>query len=330
MDLIERYVKAVSRRLPEKRRADVEAELRSAIMDVADGRGATTEDEVAAVLREFGDPATVAAGYDPSGQYLIGPELYPSYLRILGQGVAIAVAIAGMWLAVRLAIGASGPMEVGHELWNAVEIAFRATIGTLIGITATFVVFQRIGVTKTLTRREWDPRDLPAQLDADRVSRLESGFSLVVLAIAMAIIGAIGREAQTGIGDAPAILRPLMRGALLTGIPWLIASMLVEAIMHAGLIVEGRRRLWTRGLHVASDVLAVVAFGIAAVAVVGERDVLRSVGMPDPAITVLYMTLLLIALGIGVGAVTREHRITRRRAEERAGTGRPAVPPLPV
>ena len=330
MDLIERYVKAVSRRLPEKRRADVELELRSAIMDALDARGGTTDDDVAAVLLELGDPAEVAAGYHPSGEYLIGPELYPSYRRVVAQGMAIAVAIAGLWLAVRLVIGAASPMEAGDEVWNALELAFRAVVGTLIGVTATFVVFQRIGVTKSLTKPEWDPRRLPAHLEADRVNRAESAISIVVLAIAMSIVGAIGYEAQGGMGRAPEILRPLMRGALLAAIPWLIASMLLEVVMHAGLILEGRRRAWSRVLHVGSDALAVVAFGIAALSVIREEPVLLSVGMPGRVITSVWLTLLAIGLGIGVGAIVRERRLSRRRSEERAGAARPTYPAVPA
>lgn len=326
MELVDRYVKAVTSRLPEKRRADIERELRSAIMDVLDGRAARTEDQVAAVLREFGAPATVAANYHPSGQYLIGPELYPAYRRVLGQALAIVVALGGLWLAVQLALRGTTTMDAGDLLRGSLELAFRAAIGTLIGITATFVALQRLEVTKSLPEPEWDPRTLPALLAADRVSRAESAFSLVILAIAMTVVGAIGNEATTRIDGAPTILRPLIGGALVTAIPWLMASMLAEAAMHAGLLVEGRRRPWWRIVHVFSDVLAAVAFGIAAAAVYEERGALGAVGMPAGAIAALLGSLLAIALFILGAAVVRERRLTRRRASERTQAALPLIP----
>lgn len=63
MELIERYVHEVGRRLPKKQRADVEAELRSLLMDALEARagaapaaGAPSEADQAAVLVEFGPP----------------------------------------------------------------------------------------------------------------------------------------------------------------------------------------------------------------------------------------------------------------------------------
>ena len=319
MDLIERYVRDVSRRLPKRRRADTEGELRSAIMDEIEGRGAETEDEVVAVLREFGDPAAVAANYDPAGQYLIGPELFPAFRRVLAQSLAAVGALAILWLAVQLATGMAGPLSPGDALRNTIELAIRAAAGTVAGITATFYVLQRSGVAAQLSTREWDPRKLPLLHDADRVNRMEAAVSLVVLLAVMAFVGAIGGEARSGVDDAPAILRPLVRGALIAGIPFLLASMLVEVVMQAGLLLEGRRRVWTRALHVLSDGLAVVAFGIAAFSVSAERDALRAVGMPDAAILALTLTLGSVAAIIALSSIVREVRRSRNRG--RAGAG---------
>lgn len=326
MELIDRYVKDVSRRLPQKRRADVEWELHSAIMDALDGRGARTDDDVIAVLREFGDPATVAAGYAPERQYLIGPELYPVFLRVLNLVLMSVGALCVLWFAVQLAIGRAEPMAAGDELIDTIALGLRAAFMAAVVVTATFIVMQRSGDSKRREKRAWDPRTLPQVMEVDRVNRLEAGFSLVVLAIALAIVGAIGHEASAGLNSSPSVLRPLIGGALIEAIPWLIASILVEALMQAGLLIEGRQRIWWRALHVASDGLAVIAFGISATAVFAHRAALRSLGMPDGAVTALGLFLVFIAAAIAWGAVKRERKLARRRAEE---SERP-VPAPPV
>ena len=57
-ELVERYVHQVGRYLPNKEREEIQAELRSQIQDQLDDRyeGAPTETDVAAVLKELGDP----------------------------------------------------------------------------------------------------------------------------------------------------------------------------------------------------------------------------------------------------------------------------------
>ena len=77
MDLIDRYIAEVGRYLPAKNRADIQAELRSSLVDNLEARAGEnpSEEDTAQVLKEFGPPRKVAASYWPEGQYLIGPRL---------------------------------------------------------------------------------------------------------------------------------------------------------------------------------------------------------------------------------------------------------------
>lgn len=87
MDFVESYLVEVQRHLPEKQRRDILRELRTTleeqIHELADEqhRPPTDEDELK-VLGEFGHPLKVASGYRDQ-RYLIGPELYPTYLYVL-------------------------------------------------------------------------------------------------------------------------------------------------------------------------------------------------------------------------------------------------------
>ena len=78
-EMINRYVNEVGEQLPGKTRADIEQELRSLIQDAVDERSAAGEEQptteaVAAILREFGAPAVIAARYRPA-EVLIGATL---------------------------------------------------------------------------------------------------------------------------------------------------------------------------------------------------------------------------------------------------------------
>lgn len=88
MELINRYVYQVGRRLPRKVRGDVEAELRSLLLDALEervGTGPEAESQFSdaaqtAVLEEFGPPAKMAAKYQPKPRYIVGPKMYDIYL----------------------------------------------------------------------------------------------------------------------------------------------------------------------------------------------------------------------------------------------------------
>ncbi|MBX4147840.1 hypothetical protein MKY82_20260 [Paenibacillus sp. FSL W7-1279] len=103
MDLISRYIYAVTQKLPESQRADIEKELHGLIEDMLEDRGAgvgiaSTED-VEQVLLELGPPGDMAARYRGRERYLIGPGLIDSYwsvLRIVLYSVVVALGIAYM------------------------------------------------------------------------------------------------------------------------------------------------------------------------------------------------------------------------------------------
>lgn len=102
--LIDRYLRAVKEQLPRAQQDDVIAELeenlRAQIEDEEATRGRPlAEDEEAAILKRFGNPMVVAARYRGDtrsvsfGRQLIGPELFPTYLKVLTVNVAITLIV---------------------------------------------------------------------------------------------------------------------------------------------------------------------------------------------------------------------------------------------
>ena len=77
MNLIERYIYAVTRHLPVDQREDVADELKSMIEDQLDEIGSRSKKDVEKVLISLGDPENLARRYKGGKQYLIGPAFYP-------------------------------------------------------------------------------------------------------------------------------------------------------------------------------------------------------------------------------------------------------------
>ena len=93
-NMVERYLSEVGRYVPGKEREEIKKELRSQIHDQLEDRyGKSPSDEqIAAVLTELGNPRRMAASYG-SEQYLIGPDLFPSYVRTLQAITLVATPI---------------------------------------------------------------------------------------------------------------------------------------------------------------------------------------------------------------------------------------------
>ena len=106
MDLLDRYLKAVSKGLPEAQREDIIRELsediRSEMEDKeAELRRPLTEAEQQAILKRRGNPAFLAARFRQDhrsvafGAQLIGPVLFPFYIKVLSFNLGLTFIIIG-------------------------------------------------------------------------------------------------------------------------------------------------------------------------------------------------------------------------------------------
>lgn len=95
----ERYIYAVTRRLPKKQRREVALELEELISDMLEDGGTIEE-----VLVRLGDPAAFAKKYQDGARCLIGPAYFDNYiwlLRVVLICTAAGSFAAGMIEAVR-------------------------------------------------------------------------------------------------------------------------------------------------------------------------------------------------------------------------------------
>jgi hypothetical protein len=257
MEWIDRYIHEVGRHLPRKTRGDIQAELRSLLLDSLEtGEGTeASEEQVLAALKEFGTPEEVASSYWPTGQYLIGPELYP-FFRLV-TGIALAAVLGALLLAVGVnaffnqdAFVAAGPVAV-LEMVGDLFGALMSTFGALV---LTFAILQRLNVRPELDEAEWDPRTLPPVEEGETVKRTETvigmAFALVILAILWFFPDIIGVVTTWGQG---VIVNPV----IVSYIPIISVAFLLGIALDLALLRQGR---WTLGTRIAK--IAVNLFGI--------------------------------------------------------------------
>jgi len=102
MELLDSYLKAVKIYLPREQKNDIARELSENLLSAIEARemelGRTlTHAEQAGILKQHGEPCDVARRYQRGshrlaiGWELIGPELFPTYVRMLGFNLAVSL-----------------------------------------------------------------------------------------------------------------------------------------------------------------------------------------------------------------------------------------------
>ncbi|MCJ7738836.1 MAG: hypothetical protein MUQ10_16240 [Anaerolineae bacterium] len=184
MELIDRYVHAVSRQLPRKIREDVEMELRSSLEDSLEARseGATgdaLEAHAVALLKEMGSPEEMAASYQPGSQYLIGPELFPTYKLV----TRIVLTVFSILVLVGVAMGLRAIATTDVNWFEFVSEGLNTLITSGVFafgmLTLIFALIQRFGDVKEVHPEPWVPSKLPAVTDEDVIKR-GSGLEKII------------------------------------------------------------------------------------------------------------------------------------------------------
>ena len=181
MELLDRYLHAVRKRLPGKQRDDIVAELRDILLTQIEAEETSrgrrlSEDEIAAMLKRFGRPMTVAARYGASN-YLIGPALYPAYLASLKLLAWVLGSIAGVSLLLSVATSDNPIREAASKL---LIFAAAGLIHFAI-ITLIFVRIERGAAFGGAHADKWDPRSLPSPQQLEPAPRSQLVCSILLM-----------------------------------------------------------------------------------------------------------------------------------------------------
>lgn len=256
MNLIDRYVYAIGRQLPRKRRSDIQAELKSTLIDTLEARsqGEPSEEQVAELLTEFGPPEKVAASYWPESQYLIGPKLYPLFRMSIGIALLVFVIVQLVLLGV-VVVFDQQPIQV-LEVLGSIVGSILTTIGVVVLV---FAVLQRLDVDPDLEQEQWDPRDLPEIEPKNEINRrglvVEITIALIIIAILFFWPDKIGFRLNPWSGI---ILNPV----IISAIPLIILSVLIGIGIDVVLIWRGRWETSTRIAKIGSNLFSIYVLGV--------------------------------------------------------------------
>ena len=163
MELVERYVAAVQRELPESKRQEIGRELNANIMDQLDAlkeqQGQLSEDDVAAVLKQMGRPRVVAYQFIPP-KALVAAEDMPLLKHTLYMvlGVLFVLQVIGAtthWMGssdgnlIRFMLQlAAGFMADACFAFTVIVLSFAAVNGS----------GHKLG---NCPGKDWSPKELP-------------------------------------------------------------------------------------------------------------------------------------------------------------------------
>jgi hypothetical protein len=328
VEWFDRYVHEVGRRLPKGQRADVEAELRSLLMDalqdraseVGVGQGEASEEDQVAVLEELGPPAKVAAGYAPPRRYLIGPPLF-DWFKIVVAAVLGAITLAHLVLLLLALWGEPTSLSsLAATLGRVFEEYLGAMMAGFGSVTLVFAILERTlpeSVFGEQDEETWDPRSLPEVEDRSRIKVGELIVESVLVVFALVVFNFfpewVGVTFVGSINDGAASwhMRPLLSAAFFAlYLPWLNVLWVLRLALNVVLLRQGR---WQRLTRLADLVLAIcgvivlsrMAFGpsLLTLEAIEAAELRRTL---ESFLPLLLKVALIIGLFAAVGEVVRK------------------------
>ena len=344
MNLIDTYVSEVGRRLPRKDRTDIEAEIRSALQDLLDERSREMgkpidNDMTFEVLKEYGDPEKVAASYHGE-RYLIGPRLYPIFIKVLRVFFPAIAILAGFWAMVNVSRQVA-PIENISGTFVSVFIGVVTTVISALGnLVLIFVIIEWVMRNEGIpskgkvqsTSREWDPRSLtrispPNQIKlSDLIMEIVASFAAIVIFNFYPQIFSLGFKSgglwYLGIGNWTFI--PLLSQAFFHYIPYLTAVWVLTIILDIVLLRMGFWNIATRivsiglkviGILIAASLLvepSLIGVSASSLAVVGLSASSDTLGVMIFSLNQLVRLVLLLIIFLSgldiIKAIIRIHR----------------------
>ncbi len=255
-DLTARYVHAVVRLLPKGDRDDVAAELGTLVEETLQERARAAgrpADEALAldVLNSFGPPEAMADQYGQPPRWLLGPSYLPAYFVTLKVVAAVVIGVS-VFSFVWSFGGGQPPWSDAFLTFAGTLTGLAATLLVNVGlITIVFAALERVHPSRPQVS-DWDPLQLPAVDDPDRVDRAdrvtEIGFDVIQLVLFNGF--AHGRLAMLAMGAAPSAFH--FTSGFARFIPWINLMFVARIGVGVLLLRHGR---WNRMLRAADLVV---------------------------------------------------------------------------
>ncbi|MNJ34548.1 hypothetical protein D3C77_292660 [compost metagenome] len=190
MDYVQRYIYAVTQKLPEGQREDIKLELQGLIEDMLEERTQgkpVTDGDIEAVLRELGSPQELAVKYQARPRYLIGPAFFDAYISIL----RIVMISIGIGLTVSFAVQALiTPAETLQHFISYIVSIITVGVQGFAWVTLSFAIIEYAGVKPRDwgSRREWSLADLPEIPDRRLLIKRSEPIAGIIFSVLFAVL----------------------------------------------------------------------------------------------------------------------------------------------
>ena len=316
-ELIERYIYAVTRRLPVKLRGDVEKELASLISDMLEARcGAVTPEEkdIRIVLTELGSPEELAAKYSgDEGRALIGGSYFLMYKFVLK--LVLPIAAGGIAFASILALLLGGGPET-HAFADIATAVLQPVAGAIGGCIQAFAIITIIFAIFEWKKVKFSGGDFLAALPTvpiknERIKPWEPIAGMVWCVVAAVVflgfpqVAAIGSFPSDGGDWVPLFNVPAIRALWLPVVLWAVLGIAKEIVK----LVDGR---YTRRLAIVT-LAADIGIGGSAAVTFSQGRILNPAFLQtaaamfdEPIITGIFAHFNLFFLGVVLFALALE------------------------
>lgn len=248
--LTDRYVWAVSRRLPDETGRDVARELRGTIEETIEGRIAAGEEPAAAeraTIVDLGDPEVLARAYGGRPNHLIGPDYYQPWIALVRMllTIVLPIVVTISCVAAAFADGA----DLGTVIGTGVETLVTAGVHMLAWPTLVFALIERSDQGKDpseLGLGRWDPDRLEDPEVAGH--RASAGEAISEVVLGLVLLGLVVWQLAGVEEHALQILDPALR------LPWKAA---IVGLLALDVLISVLA--WLRGWTIALAAANVVA-----------------------------------------------------------------------
>jgi hypothetical protein len=281
--LIDTFVSEVGRQLVQKNRADIQAEIRSVLQDMLDERekqtGKAVDDQmILNILQEYGSPEKVAISYQGE-RFLIGPRLYPVFIKL----IQIALPILGVLALIGLGFSLWHPESLvginpvttaqsnGFILISTISRAINGFIGSMISalgcITLIFAILERFIPDLKSKEAHWDATSLLKLSPPDRIKPAElfveiffSGLGILVFNFFPQVLSftpSLNNAIETGSWQT-ITFTSFLSEAFLSYIPFLTAIWVLIIVLNGILIQRGHWETWSRWFAVGIKAMGII------------------------------------------------------------------------
>jgi hypothetical protein len=264
LELINRYVHAVTERLPQGQRAEIEKELRGLIEDMLEERTAgepASKSDVEQVLLELGRPSEMANRYRGGNRYLISPERFDMYVVVLKVVSACILISLCATFAIQSIVT---PGNVQEHMVEFIVSIFTAGLQGFAWVTLAFFILDYAGVKADGVKKEWKPSDLPPVLEPKmRIKLSDPIISIIFIVIFLVLVYSsdwIGVIRITQ-GDTTTILPVFEKVGLHRWLPLIYGLCFLSVLKECVKLAAGR---WSKKLALGIVALNVVTFIMAA------------------------------------------------------------------